>query len=243
MQADVWRQRRPVNYPKQLEISGGIAAPLLAGFSLATVAQLVIGRNHLWLGQWAILALALAAVLFVNCVQLSALAVGLSASPSERLDYSPEAASDPEILRAVRVRQWEETARRIQYTTRAGICYNGGVLAFLSGLGLVIAPHHWRVLPWGRFVALFVIGIALIVELLWAVTNGKRPEWLLPKEKDLPSVDVPVLPDDGRDLLFPDASAHPLFVARELENLVRLREGGSLTSDEFDRQKGRLLGT
>jgi len=28
----VWNRRRPINYPKQVEMAGGIAAPLLAGF-------------------------------------------------------------------------------------------------------------------------------------------------------------------------------------------------------------------
>jgi hypothetical protein len=37
-QPRVWNRRRPINYPKSLEMTGGIAAPLLAGFSLTTVA-------------------------------------------------------------------------------------------------------------------------------------------------------------------------------------------------------------
>jgi hypothetical protein len=47
----VWNRRRPVNYPKRIEMVGGIAAPLLAGFSLTTVVQIVIGRDHPWLSD------------------------------------------------------------------------------------------------------------------------------------------------------------------------------------------------
>jgi hypothetical protein len=86
----VWSQRRPINYPKQIEVAGGIAAPLLAGFSLTTIAQLVIGQDHPWLSEWAIASFALAAGLMVFALQLSAAALGYTAMPSERLDYFPE---------------------------------------------------------------------------------------------------------------------------------------------------------
>jgi hypothetical protein len=62
-QARVWNRRRPINYPKQIEMAGGIAAPLLAGFSLTAVAQLVVGRDHPWLSDWAVALFAIAAAL------------------------------------------------------------------------------------------------------------------------------------------------------------------------------------
>ena len=66
----VWNRRRPINYPKQVEMAGGIAAPLLAGFSLTIVAQLVIGRDHPWLSDWATALFAIAAVLLVYAVSV-----------------------------------------------------------------------------------------------------------------------------------------------------------------------------
>ncbi len=90
----VWNRRRPINYPKQTEIAGGIAAPLLAGFSLTTVAQLVIGSDRPWLSGWATALFAAAAAFLVYTVQFSATALGYAATPSDRLDYNPEAASN-----------------------------------------------------------------------------------------------------------------------------------------------------
>ena len=94
------------------------------------MAQLVIGRDHPWLSDWATALFAIAAVLLIYAVQFSATFLGYAAAPSERLDYSPEAAFKPDILRKVRERQWEETKLRREYATRMKYCYNFGLLAF-----------------------------------------------------------------------------------------------------------------
>jgi hypothetical protein len=200
----VWKVERPINYSEQLQVSGGLAAPLFAGFALTTVAHLVIGSNHPWLYEWAIAALAASAALFVYTVQLSALAVGLSATPSERLDYYPQAAAVPERLRHVRERQWIEMRRRKELTSRAGLCYDLGMLTFLAGLALVIVPRSWHHWPVGRFVALAVLGAAFVIEVIWALSGGTRPHWLLPPESTEP---LPPLRDDGRQYLFPNSEA------------------------------------
>jgi len=195
----VWNLRRPINYPKQIEVSGGIAAPLLAGFSLTTVAQLVIGRDQPWLSEWATASFALAAALLVFAVQLSATALGYAATPSERLDYNPEAASDREVLKLTRRRQWEEMELRWKYGSRARFCYNIGLLAFLSGLGLIIVPRSAWPWPWGRVAGVAFISISLLIEAIWILSNAKRPRWLLPN----PSAVEPYhLADDGAEYLF-----------------------------------------
>jgi MFS family permease len=195
----VWNRRRPINYPKQIEMAGGIAAPLLAGFSLTTVTQLVIGQDHPWLSEWATALFALAAVLLVYALQFSATALGYSATPSERLDYSPEAASKPEILRVIRNRQWEEMELRAKYTSRTKYCYNFGLLAFLAGIGLLLVPHQRWPWPWGLFVGVIIVGASLIVEVMWIFSNAQRPKWLLPTASPTPP---DTLPDEGASYLF-----------------------------------------
>jgi hypothetical protein len=201
----VWNRRRPVNYPKQIEIAGGIAAPLLAGFSLTIVAQLVIGRDHPWLSDWATALFAMAAAFLVYAVQFSATALGYAATPSERLDYSPEAAFKPEILRMIRARQWEEMELRAKYTTRTKYCYNFGLLAFLGGLGLLLVPHHVWPWPWGRLIGVTIVSISLIIEIMWIFSNAGWPKWLLPTTS---TISPDRLPDEGASYLFsyPDTS-------------------------------------
>src|ERR1700749_4262473 len=176
----VWNRRRPINYPKQIEVTGGIAAPLLAGFSLTTVAQLVIGRDHPWLSDWAVGLFAIAAALLVYALQFSATALGYAATPSERLDYNPEAAFKPDILHVIRNRQWEEMELRAKYTTRTKYCYNFGLLAFLAGLGLLLVPHQTWPWPWGRLIGVAVVGASLIIEVMWTFSNARWPKWLFP---------------------------------------------------------------
>jgi MFS family permease len=214
----VWNRRRPINYPKQIEMAGGIAAPLLVGFSLTTVAQLVIGRDHPWLSEWAIALFAIAAALLVYTVQFSATALAYAATPAERLDYNPEAASAPGVLRIVRNRQWEEMELRARYARSAKHCYNLGLLAFLSGFGLLLVPHDNWPWPWGRLIGVVVVGISLIIEVIWTLSDGRRPRWLLPTSDPV----VPdYLPDDGAEYLF---SGEPAQIASDLRRCVELLE-------------------
>jgi hypothetical protein len=217
-QARVWNRRRPINYPKSLEMTGGIAAPLLAGFSLTTVTQLVIGRDHPWLSEWAIALFAIGAALLVYALQFSSTALSYAATPSDRLDYNPEAALVPEVLQVVRKRQWEEMELRAKYTVRAKYCYNLGLMAFLGGLGLILVPHQAWPWPLGRVVGVFVVGASLIVEALWTLFDGRRPKFLLPTEfSRLPDS----IPDEGAEYLFANGSDD---IARNLRRCVELLE-------------------
>jgi hypothetical protein len=203
-QARVWNRRRPINYPKQIEMAGGIASPLLAGFSLTTVVQLVIGNDHPWLSEWAIALFAISATLLVYAMQFSATAIGYSATPSDRLDYGPEAPHDPQVLRAIRRRQWEEMELRAKYVVRTKHCYNLGLIAFLGGLGLIIVPNHSWPWPWGHLVGVFVVVVSIVIEILWAIFNGTRPKWLMPTSDSVVPDD---LPREGAEYLFPNDNA------------------------------------
>jgi hypothetical protein len=143
----------------------------------------------------------------VYALQFSATVLSYSATPSERLDYSPEAAFKPDILRVIRNRQWEEMELRAKYSTRTKYCYNFGLLAFLGGLGLLLVPHQAWPWPWGRLIGVIVVGISLIIEVTWTFSDARWPNWLFPTtSRTLPDE----LPDDGARYLFthPDISAH-----------------------------------
>jgi hypothetical protein len=203
----VWSRRRPINYPKTIEISGGVAAALLAGFSLTTVAQLVVGKDHPWLEQPTIVAFTMSAVLFVYALQFTSVTLGYNATPQERLDYNPEAAVDQDALKLVRRRQWEEAGLRDRYQSRSRHCYNLGMVAFLAGFGFLIVPQKWDPWPWGKFFGVLIVGFAVIVEILWSYTD--RLKWLLPEGLDesqlmsSPTFPPDDLDDEGMGYLFP----------------------------------------
>jgi hypothetical protein len=223
----VWSRRRPVNYPKQVEISGGIAAPLLLGFSLTTMTQLVIGHDHPWLWEYAITLFALAAALFVSTLQFTATSLSYNATPSERLDYNPEAAHHPEILRVIRARQWEEMELRAKYTSRAMLYYNFGLLAFLCGLGLILVPQQSWPWPWGQFAGVVIVGIALALAAITTFSRGTRPKWLLPTYA---TISPDPLPSEGAEYLFPHPESDEVMqmgsndIAQNLHRCVELLE-------------------
>jgi hypothetical protein len=219
-------------------MTGSIAAPLLAGFSLTTAAQLVIGKDHPWLFEWAIALFAVAAALLVYSVQFSIIALGYAATPSERLEYNPEAASRVEILRIVRKRQWEEMELRARYSVRARLCYNLGLLAFLGGFGLIMVPNRAWPWPWGQAIGVAAIGIAFALQAVWMLSNGLRPKWLLPTASSVVPDDIP---DEGAEHLFGARVDHDVVnglrrVADQLEKIVspRIHHDGKLTISHPD---------
>jgi hypothetical protein len=228
----VWSRRRPINNGKEAEMVGGIAAPLLAGFSLTTVAQLVISSYRPWLADYAIAAFALAAALLLNALQFSATALGYAATPSERLDYVPEATSNAAILGTIRRRQWEELSLRFRYIRRARFCYNTGLLAFLAGFGLIIVPGSRWPWPAGRLIGVIAVGLSLLFEALWIVSNARWPKWLFPRasagdppEPQTSEDEAPYMPDeDASNLLLGGARPETPWSGDILGNLRRCVE-------------------
>jgi hypothetical protein len=229
----VWNRRRPINYPKQIEMTGGVASPLLVGFSLVILAQLVTGKDQPWLSEWAVALFTTAAVLLVYALQFSSTALGYAATPSDRLDYSPEAASEPGILRVVRRRQWEEMELRAKYTFRTKHCYNLGLLAFLCGLGLIIVPQDSWPWPWGRFVGVAAVSLSVIIEVMWVLSDAKRPRWLLPTSS--PTTTPDSLPDEGTEYLFDRDRTDD--IARDLRRCVELLERIALSKPKRSLQR------
>ena len=81
-----------------MKIAGGVAAALLAGFSLTAVVQLVtLGTDaaHPPLAGMAVGAFAVAAALLLQAMVFSSIAVGHAATPGQYLDAYPEAARAP----------------------------------------------------------------------------------------------------------------------------------------------------
>jgi MFS family permease len=213
----VWRRRLPLGSMRMVEVLGGVAAPLLAGFSLTAVVQLTTQESPPRFAQWAIALFALAAILLIYALQFTGLTLSYGATPAERLDYYPEAKRDREVLREVRERQWEDTRLRIAYFNRSGLCYNLGLIAFMAALAAVVVPDDdW---PWapGTTMALTVTAIAIVVEVCWTVSRATSPRWILPQARprtNLPKYsDQPEHPDEiddeGHSLLFSDIEYDP----------------------------------
>jgi hypothetical protein len=197
----VWSKRRPIGFPNAISTTGGIAAPLLAGFALTTVVQIVSAERPPRLANLAVASFTVAAALLLYALQFSALALGYSATPQQRLEYFPEASISDKALAKVRSDQWAEMWLRAAYSKRAALCYDLGLIVFLLGLGAVVVPSgHWS---WGTVAALVVVALATGLEVAWTVSRATWPPRVLPTRRQVPTSRRPHhLADEGRALLY-----------------------------------------
>ena len=173
-----WRKPRPLGYGNAAESLGSVAAPLLAGFSLASV--IVVSddsANFRWPGA-AIFALSAAAVLLIGTVQCGYNARQYLWSAADVREWWPDMADDSDRETILREEQALSFGRWKIWITWMRITYNLGILALLAGLALVLAPRHgsdvqagWR---WGA-VGLAFAGCA--AEACWIIVGSWRRSW------------------------------------------------------------------
>jgi hypothetical protein len=168
----VWRVRDPLASGEELTEFGKVAAPVLAGFSLTEIIE-IVGRQHLGLNeQLTILGLALAAALLIFSMQRMLNARAYKASPEERLAWYPEARDDDDWLRLVRVQQWRDERIARKYDRSSRIFYNLGIAALLLALCAALWPVDG--FSWDQVVhiaAMAVASAAALYEMLLVVNK------------------------------------------------------------------------
>jgi hypothetical protein len=163
-----WEKPAPIGYGPAAESVYGVAAPLLAGFSLAaTLAVSADDDRFRWPGA-AMLAFSLAAILLLFCLQCGFTARQYLYSASDVRDWWPdliEGSDREEKLRSVQAADFTRWEFWSGWTRRA---YNSGLFFLLSALALALAP------PRGdgaqtvfRWVAMGVALVAAAIEVAW----------------------------------------------------------------------------
>lgn len=172
----VWNRPSLLAYPVSIVEFSKVAAPLLAGFSLTAIVELV-GRSASLHNDLAIMSFALAAVLLILAIQAGLTAAMYQATPTMRLEWEPEARVDNGIAEEVRQEQWADEVLARRYRQRVHYQYNLGIVAFLVGLVVVLVPHPWS---WSvpRLVGIGASGIVVVLEVIgligWPVTFHNR---------------------------------------------------------------------
>lgn len=163
----VWKSPSPVGVMEGLRGVGTIAAPLLAGFSLAAIATVASADSPPPLTDYAIAALALTSVLMLFALQFSFLALQHAAPPEQRLDWHPEAAMCESVLETERRWQARDLALMNHYVDLTKLFYDVGLLFLIGGLILLIVPASWTA---ARIVAVVIAVLAGAVEAFWIFT-------------------------------------------------------------------------
>lgn len=165
----VWKRPENVARGEEVRGFGGVVATLIAGFSLAAIAQLVSAEDPPPLYSTAVAAFTTASVLMLISAQFAFLTLRYSATPEERLAWHPEARVHPLPLAAERQRQAEDKLLSDAYYSRARFFFNLGLIFFFTGLAFTVIPHDWNL---GWFAALTVAVIGGLTEVRWAKRGG-----------------------------------------------------------------------
>ena len=150
----------PYGDPAAIDGLGGVAAPLLGGFSLALIGLVgQVPQNIRW-PDLALLLLSLTAVAMLAAVQFTYRARRFAATPADAAGWHPDFADSPERRDRVYA---EIRANRIAHrvwSARARLFYNAGVCLLLLGLAVTLVPpempHVIRIVT----VALVLLGFA-----------------------------------------------------------------------------------
>ena len=137
-----WRKPTPLGYANSIDSVGGVAAPLLAGFSLASV--IVISQdaeNFRWSGA-AIPGFTIAAIALVGTVQCAFNARQYIWSGADVQAWWPEIkehSGQEERLRAEQDQAFDRWQAWTAWTRRT---YALGIFALLTALAFALPPHH-----------------------------------------------------------------------------------------------------
>jgi len=170
-----WRKPVPLGYGNAVDAVGTVAAPLLAGFSLASAVVVVDdATNFRWPGA-AVLALALAAILLITAVQCAFNGRQYLWSAADVSDWWPDLVQGSrreELLRAEQERffhRWESWVKATRLT------YNAGIFTLLASLALVLPPLQGvgsqETLRW---VATGIASAACVGEAAWIAIGSRR---------------------------------------------------------------------
>jgi hypothetical protein len=175
-----WQVVYPLGRTDAMRSLGTVAAPLLAGFGLATLALLVTADQGPRFSGVAVAAFALGSTLFVFCLQLTCTGLLYAAPPADRVAWQgePGPADAAAVERALDV-QRKDIWLTDRYFQPARWMYDLGLAAHLVGLAALCVPRGGDA---GRWAATAVVLTALAVEVLWiaGTHRGRGPGWLLP---------------------------------------------------------------
>lgn len=170
--ADWWRPTY-LGSPSAVESMSTIAAPLLAGFSITLIGVLSQAPEKFRLLGPALVALTLAAALFIMSVQCGFWARQYLWSPGEAQAWHPAGTEDPgHAGQAELVRAQRRAALGYQgWSRRAKTFYSHGLFALLFGLAAALVPHGGTAsgsehAPW-RWTAAGIAALVLLFEIFW----------------------------------------------------------------------------
>ncbi|MDH6226786.1 MULTISPECIES: hypothetical protein [Streptomyces] len=136
-----WRKPSPLGFGAAVDAVTNVAAPLLAGFSVAAIG--VVGADSdkfRWPGP-ALFCLTLSALLFVTCVQFGFHARRHLYSYADLTAWwTEDELADTDRRRLLRDEQRHDFDLWNRWRGRAYVAYSGGLVVLWTGVALVLLP-------------------------------------------------------------------------------------------------------
>jgi hypothetical protein len=152
-------------------MAGGVAAPLLAGFSLSALLAASMDRDHLrWPGVTT-LVLACASVALITAVQCSFRARSHLWSPSDVHAWWPDLNAEREAQL-----QYEQAANYDRWNVWDAWqrrTYNAGITALFGATATALVPTNDSVQPAVRWIAAAVAAMACLGEIVWTLVDKR----------------------------------------------------------------------
>jgi hypothetical protein len=161
-----WEVPHPYGYAAALDSMGSISAPLLAATSAALLG-IVLSSDDVRYADLGLLILALATLSFVATIQLTFWARRFAVTPTQILEWWPEASEGR--LEMLRREQRHHMKRFGVWANRTRIAYNAGILLFLAALPVLLVPQESLRDNEVRLVAVIVAVVGLLAEGAWIV--------------------------------------------------------------------------
>jgi hypothetical protein len=191
-----WRQPKPLGYGNAVESGTSVAAPLLAGFSFASVIVISDDASNFRFPGAAILGLTIAAAFFLGAIQCGYSARQYYWSAAEAFNWQPSAKEEQAELEKLSQDQAEAFGHWELWSTWAVNLFYFGIFALLAGLAMALPPKKdvVGVEMWLRWTAVIVAFAALVGEALGIVIT-LRPRKA--KERDGKTANSPSPPADS----------------------------------------------
>jgi hypothetical protein len=169
-----WDVPRRYGYAAAVEGMGAVAAPLLAGFSIALVALVIQGSSDLRYANLALLVFVAAALAFIACVQFTFHARSFVVTPPE-LEMWWSDSVEPDRREQLRWEQRLYFRNHEMWARRAGHMYNVGLLALLLGLVATVLPvGPISDAPVGRLLVVALAALGFSAEFAWVALGYLR---------------------------------------------------------------------
>lgn len=178
LSATPWKYPEPLGYFGSIQAAGGLAAPLLAGFSftvLAVILPATTGAQQF--NRWPNLTLSLllsAGMILVAAVEASVWARRYGVTPDEILAWWPvweaAASADPATLpKALKNMQAQHFEDHAKWARRTAALYEIGIILLFAGIATSLVPPGPVVRGRGIAIAIAFSGLAAnVIWIAWA---------------------------------------------------------------------------